>query len=130
MHTVKNRLDMSVLLLHLLSLRHFPLQLCLTVWMNNVEGCWLGSICEYFFLKFRNVSVEISFVNIAERLLRTLQSQGYIFFISSLTPKEAIVLTLSQWTKLKQPKRFDSSQSIFEKRREINFTPPPPPLLP
>ena len=99
---------MSVLLLHLLSLRHFPLQLCLTVWMNNVEGCWLGSICEYFFLKFRNVSVEISFVNIAERLLRTLQSQGYIFFISSLTPKEAIVLILSQWTKATERIRFVS----------------------
>ena len=36
--------------------------------MNNVEGRWLGNIYEHISLKFCNVFVEISFVNIDERL--------------------------------------------------------------
>ena len=43
-------------------------QKLLTSLMNNVEGRWLGNIYEHFSLKFRNVCVEISFVNIDERL--------------------------------------------------------------
>ena len=43
--------------------------------MNNVEGRWLGNIYEHFSLKFGNVSVEISFVNITERLGE--HSRGY-----------------------------------------------------
>ena len=35
---------------------------------NNVEGRQLGNIYEHFSLKFRNVCVEISLVNIDERL--------------------------------------------------------------
>ena len=40
----------------------------LTSLMNNVEGRWFGNIYEHFSLKFRDVCVEISFVNIDERL--------------------------------------------------------------
>ena len=43
-------------------------QKLLTSLMNNVEGCWLGNIYEHFSLNFRKVCVEISFVNIDERL--------------------------------------------------------------
>ena len=60
------------------SLWHFPLQFylitmvqeqkLLTSLKNNVEGRQLGNICEHFSLKFRNVCVEISYVNIDERL--------------------------------------------------------------
>ena len=60
------------------SLWHFPLQFYLTTIVqeqklltslkNNVEGRQLGNIYEHFSLKFRNVCVEISFVNIDERL--------------------------------------------------------------
>ena len=39
---------------------------CVTFFMNNVEGRWLGNIYKQFSFKFLNVSVEISFVNIAE----------------------------------------------------------------
>ena len=42
-------------------------QKLLTSLMNNVEGRWLGNIYEHFSLKFRNVCVEIFFVNIDER---------------------------------------------------------------
>ena len=43
-------------------------QKLLTSLKNNVEGRQLGNIYEHFSLKFRNVYVEISFVNIDERL--------------------------------------------------------------
>ena len=43
-------------------------QKLLTSLMNNVEGRWLGNIYEHFSLKSLNVCVEISFVNIDERL--------------------------------------------------------------
>ena len=35
--------------------------------MNNIEGRWLGNIYEHVSLKFLNVCVKMSFVNIAER---------------------------------------------------------------
>ena len=60
------------------SLWHFPLQFYLTTMaqeqnlltslMNNFEGRWRGNIYELFSLKFLKVCVEISFVNIAQRL--------------------------------------------------------------
>ena len=40
----------------------------LTSLMNNFEGRWRGNIYELFSLKFLKVCVEISFVNIAQRL--------------------------------------------------------------
>ena len=43
-------------------------QKLLTSLTNNVEGRWLGNIYEHFSLKSLNVCVEISFVNIDERL--------------------------------------------------------------
>ena len=52
--------------------------------MNNVEGRWLGNINEHFSLKFGNVSVEISFVNIAERLGE--HSRGYSLSLHSTPP--------------------------------------------
>ena len=52
--------------------------------MNNVEGRCLGSIHEHFSLKFGYVSVEISFVNIAERLGE--HSRGYSLSLHSTPP--------------------------------------------
>ena len=52
--------------------------------MNNVEGGRLDNIYEHFSLKFRNVSVEISFVNIAERLRE--HSRGYSLSLHSTPP--------------------------------------------
>ena len=43
-------------------------QKLLTSLMNNVEGRWLSNIYEHSSLKFRDVCVEISIVNIDERL--------------------------------------------------------------
>ena len=54
--------------------------------MNNVEGRWLGIIYEHFSLKFRSVSVEISFVNIAERL--TEHSRGYSLSLHTTPPPQ------------------------------------------
>ena len=52
--------------------------------MNNVEGRCLGNIYQNFSLKFRNVSVEISLVNIAERLRE--HSRGYSSSLHSTPP--------------------------------------------
>ena len=88
--------------------------------MNNVEGRWLGNINEHFSLKFGNVSVEISFVNIAELLGE--HSRGYSLSLHSTPPHFPLKL-LTQ-----EVKKYSSLPRLEKKILEVTLTslyPPP-----